>query len=488
MRLATNVCLPAAAGPWPAVLTRTPYSKDRSTDAGRYTGRGYARVVQDARGQFKSEGAYRAFDDDPNDGYDTVEWIAKQPWSNGKVGMEGGSAPGIAANMAALAAPPHLVCLFVVKAVPSRYQYSQYPGGVFLEDMNDRWLAGRGLPPVPGPRPRFRDYDETARRLDMTRVWNRVTVPAYNAGGWYDIFLQGNIDMFTGLQEHGAGEARGHQKLVMSATAHGELSGSVKYPAEAAQLPENAQMRWFDRWLKGEDNGIDREPAVRYYMMGANEWRTSGSWPPAHTVSRYYLTDSGKLSLTLPPAGARWSGYTYDPRNPVATLGGNNLFLPKGPVDQRPASGRADVLKFETPPLAASVDIVGPVTADLWVATDAEDTDFMAKLVDVYPDGYEALVLDQAFRLRYRESLEKPVRAAKNMPYRITVNLWSTALRFLPGHKIAIHIASSNSPRFERHSNTWEPVDSYERAAVAHNRVYRDREHPSALLLPVVDR
>ncbi len=487
VKLATNVCLPDGEGRYPAVLTRTPYNKDRQAPAAsrNYTSRKFARVMQDVRGLFKSEGKYRPWIDDVNDGYDTVEWIAAQSWSDGKIGMVGGSAPGITANMAALAAPPHLTCIYVTRAIPSAYQYGSYPGGVFLEDMNDKWLSGRGILPTPGPRPRIRDYDETARLTDMTRVWEKVTVPAYNVGGWYDIFLQGNIDMFTGLQAHGGGKARGNQKLVMNASGHGALSGEVEYPATAASVPEKAETRWFDYWLKGIDNGIMKEPPVNYYVMGANEWRTAAAWPPPSTATRYYLSGT-ELTLTVPADKSRYSTYTYDPRNPVPTIGGNNLTLPKGPMDQRPVSSRPDVLKFETPALTKAVEITGPIYADLWVSTDAEDTDYMAKLVDVYPNGYEAMVMDQALRLRYRDSFEHPVRAEKDKPYRVRIDLWSTALRFQPGHKIALHVSSSNSPRFERHSNTWLPVPSYKEAAVAHNRVYRDKDHASALVLPVV--
>ena len=487
VKLATNICLPDGEARWPTVLTRTPYDKDRQEPAAsrNYTDRKYVRVVQDVRGLFKSEGKYRPWTDDINDGYDTVEWIAAQSWSDGKIGMVGGSAPAISANMAALSAPPHLTCLFVTKAIPSAYQYASYPGGVFLEDMNDKWLNGRGILPTPGPRPRIRDYDDAARQGDMTRVWQKVTVPTYNVGGWYDIFLQGNIDMFTGLQAHGGGKARGNQKLVMNASGHGKLQGEVEYPADAPRVPENAESRWFDYWLKGIDNGIMKEPPVNYYMMGANDWRTAAVWPPPAAATRYYLSGA-ELALAAPAGKSQFSSYSYDPRNPVPTVGGNNLTLPKGPMDQRKVSSRPDVLKFETASLTTAVEIAGPVYADLWVATDAEDTDFMAKLVDVYPNGNEALVLDQALRLRYRDSFEHPVRVEKNTPYRVRIDLWSTALRFQAGHKIALHISSSNSPRFERHSNTWLPTASYADSAVAHNRVYRDMDHASALVLPVM--
>jgi putative CocE/NonD family hydrolase len=260
-----------------------------------------------------------------------------------------------------------------------------------------------------------------------------------------------------------------------------------------AELP----MRWFDHWLKGIDNGVDREPPVSYFMMGdtfdkdapGNEWRTSDVWPPKSEITGYYLQAGGKLSKTAPTDDDSSAGaadtFTYDPKDPVPTLGGNNLLLPLGPMDQREVSKRPDVLKYETEPLAEAVEIAGPVVAELAVSTDAEDTDFCVKLVDVYPNGYEALVLDQASRLRFRDGLNRMVKAEKGKVYHIKVDLWSTALVFNKGHKIALHVTSSNNPRFEPHSNTWEPVASYDQAVKAKNSVHHSAGHTSRLMLPV---
>jgi putative CocE/NonD family hydrolase len=242
--------------------------------------------------------------------------------------------------------------------------------------------------------------------------------------------------------------------------------------------------------MKGVDNGIMKEPAVRYYMMGdtfdkaapGNQWRTADSWPPTSTATSYYLAASHTLTQTKPPAHEKLT-FVYDPKDPVPSVGGNNLMMDRGPMDQRKVSSRPDVLKFETEPLKQPVEIAGHVTAELSVSTDAEDTDFMVKLIDVYPNGYEALVLDEAFRLRYFESLLKPMHVEKNKVYPITVDLWSTALVFNTGHKIAVHVSSSNSPRFEAHSNTWEPLKSYDQAVKANNTVFIDGR--SKLVLPV---
>lgn len=494
IRLATSIYVPPGEGPWPVILTRTPYGKDLMYGPAaqkQYLENGYVRVVQDVRGKFKSEGKYAAFTDDMEDGYDTVEWVAKQPWSNGKVGMFGPSAMGITTNLAAMTAPPHLVAAFVQVAPPSTFRYSTYPGGVFLKNLNEEWLRRQGVPPPDVPRPIIRNYDEDARRHDMANYLDKVNIPMYNVGGWYDIFLQGSIDSYTSLQTKAGPKARGNQKLMMGAFGHGGLSGDLKYPPEAGNLAMGETVRWFDYWMKGIDNGIMKEPAVRYYLMGdtfdksapGNAWKTAANWPPPATATSYYLTASHTLS-NAKPSGHEQLTYVYDPSDPVPSIGGGNLMMDRGPMDQRKVSSRKDVLKFETEPLRQPVEITGQVAAELVVSTDAEDTDFMVKLVDVYPNGYEALVLDEAFRMRYWHGLlDPPAHIERNKVYPIKVDLWSTALVFNTGHKIAVHIQSSNSPRFEPNSNTWTPVKSYAESVKANNTVHLDGR--SRIVLPV---
>jgi predicted acyl esterase len=497
VKLATNVYLPDGDGPWPVVLTRTPYGKDgRFGGPGEsepYLKRGYVRIVQDCRGRFASEGEYRAFIDDMDDGYDTVEWAAAQPWSTGKIGMTGGSAMGITTNQAAMSGAPHLVCGVVFVAHGSSYRYSGYPGGVFLKNLNEEWLRAQGVPPADVPRPIHREYGEADRKRDIHHYWSQIKTPMINIGGWYDIFSQGNIDTFVGLQHEGAEPAKGNQKLVMGAFGHGRLAGDLKYPEDAARRDNELSMNWFDYWLKGIKNDVIDEPAVRYYMMGdtrdpqapGNEWRTAEDWPPTSAATPYYLHAGGRLALAEPAADGGNDSLISDPRNPVPTVGGNNLLLPLGPMDQRKLGQRPDLIVYQTEPLSAPVEIAGRVSAELTVSTDAEDTDFCVKLVDVYPDGYQALMLDQAFRLRYRAGFDKPVRAEPGKTYPIKVDLWSTALVFNRGHRIALHVASSNAPRFEPHSNTWEPVASYDQAFKATNMIHHRAGAASRLVLPV---
>lgn len=487
VKLATDVYLPEGKGRWPVVLTRTPYGKGNGDPL--WTNNGYVFVAQDCRGRFKSEGKYAPFMDDHLDGYDTIEWIAKQPWSNGKVGMTGGSAMGITANQAAITAPPHLVAMYVQVAPASAYQHAVYTGGVFRKEMNEQWLQRQNAADL--LKLTFDHYkDDGYLSIREGRLhWERVQVPVYNVGGWYDIFAQGNIDNFVGLQTRGGGLAAGNQKLMMGPWAHGQVE-EVKYPNAAL----DTAVRWFDYWLKGINNGIMDEPPVRYYAMGdttdakapGNEWRTAAAWPvPAKTTS-YFLQANGHLSEALPDETKSSSVYQYDPKNPVLTVGGALLFGKKGPMDQRVIGARKDVLKFATAPLAAPVEITGPVTVELWAESDAPDTDWTAKLVDVYPDGAERLVLDSALRARFREGFDREVFMKKGEVYKFKVDLWSTSLVFNKGHRLALHVSSSNDPRFDPNPNTGKPMRADNETRVATNTIHHSRAYASRILLPVV--
>jgi uncharacterized protein len=506
VKLATGIYLPE--GPegkarWPVVLIRTPYGKNtQATSNAVWTARGFVLVVQDCRGKFKSEGEYRPFVDDGADGYDTVEWIAKQPWSNGKVGMFGASAMGITTNLAAMMNPPHLTAGFVMVARSSIYNQSAFLGGVYRKELNDRWLKSQNAESVITETLKHNVYDGFYDSNEMSKHWQEIRIPIYNWGGWYDIFDQGNIDNFVGLQQKGGGQAAGHQKLTMGPWGHGQID-EVKYPENAGgvfgKISLDAALRWFEYWLQGKDNGIMSEPSVRYYVMGdatdpnapGNEWRTAQSWPvPAKTAS-YFLSAGGALSEKQPggpespESKDSTDTYNYDPKNPVPTIGGGNLYIKKGPMDQRAIGDRKDILKFTTPALAAPVEVTGRVTVELWAESDAPDTDFMAKLIDVYPDGTERLVLDSATRARFREGLDHEVFMKKGEVYRFSIDLWSTSIIFNKGHRIAVHITSSNDPRFDPNPNTGKPVRADGETRVAKNTIHHDQAHASRVLLPI---
>jgi len=504
VKLATDVYIPEAqnnsGGPWPVILMRTPYNKDpMGAQSRQWITNGYVFVVQDCRGRFKSEGKYMPFMDDHLDGYDAVEWAAKQPWSNGKVGMIGASAMGITANQASITAPPHLVAMYVMVAPASAYQHAIYTGGVLRKEMNEQWLKAQNAMDVLNLT--FQHYkDDGYVHIREGRLhWEKVRVPVYNWGGWYDIFGQGNIDNFVGLQNRGGGMALGNQKLMMGPWAHGQLE-EVKYPPNSgADLMTSMRgqaepLRWFDYWLKGASNGIMDEPPVKYYVMGdttdpkapGNEWRTAQSWPPPSKITSYFLQPNGRLSEGIVAETKSSNTYQYDPKNPVPTVGGALLFGKKGPLDQRAIGERKDVLKFATAPLEAPIEVTGQVTVELWAESDCPDTDWTAKLVDVYPDGTERLVLDSALRARFREGFDREVFMKKGEVYKFKIDLWSTSLIFNKGHSIAVHISSSNDPRFDPNPNTGKAMRADGETRVATNTIHHSLAHPSRILLPVV--
>jgi len=501
VRLATSVFLPEGDGPWPTIIQRTPYNKATyARTAPRYTGEGYAYVLQDSRGIHKSEGDYFPFESDMPDGYDTIEWIAKQSWCDGKVGITGASAMGIAANLAAASDPPHLVAAFVIVAPEGLFNQSRFIGGVFKESHAGGWMKRQGAEDqIPALKKRVL-MDDRWRATDFVFHRHNVDIPMYNVGGWYDIFAQGNLNNFMDLQANGREGAKGNQKLLMGPFGHGQLAGGLSYP-ESGSLGGfwDVEKRWFDHWLKGEDNGIMDEPAVRYYMMASaeksaisekNRWIEAESWPPESTPQRLYLHGNGTLGLTAPVEQNAPTIYPADPANPVPTKGGANLGGELGPVDQRAIGDRPDYLRFTSEPLAEDVVVAGHIEVELWAATDGPDTDFMVKLVDVYPDGYEATILDNPLRARYRHGRNSAADVkmmTPGQPEKLVIDLWSTAQTFEKGHRIAVHVSSSNYPRFEVNPNTGEaPGENKISPRIAQNSIYHDAAHPSAIVLPVV--
>lgn len=504
IKLAANVYKPQGTGPWPVIVERTPYLKDgrMSFVATRYVKAGYVFVMQDVRGKGHSEGHYIAFANDIDDGYDTVEWIAKQPWSNGAIGMTGGSAMGITTNMAAIAAPPHLKAAYVIVA-PSDMAIGTFINGAYKDKDNGGWLKMQGVSDEVIAAGRARaTRNELAERNNIAPGLQYVRIPMYNVGGWYDIFEQGNIDNFVYLQNRGASGAHGNQKLALGPFGHGPLSGGLTYPGRdnlfAMLASGDEEIRWFDYWLKGTQNGIMDEPPVSYFMMGPaekgavsalNRLLHAANWPVAHRDMRYYLTGARELTTATPSAPAAKLSYRFDPAKPAPTVGGANLTFDRGPMDQRTVGQRGDYIRFATPVLDKDVVVTGRVSLDLYAATDGPDTDFDARLVDVYPDGYEALVLEAPIRARYRNgSLPDDIKMmTPGAPEKLTIDLWSTALTFAKGHRIALHITSSNSPRFDVNPNNGDlPGLGTAKPRVATNTIYFDKDHPSALVLPIV--
>lgn len=510
VKLATDFYLPAGPGPWPAVLARTPYNKDFGLEAHKqFTTRGYAFVVQDSRGRFKSEGPIMAYDTDGwsgglGDGYDTVEWIATQPWANGKVGTWGGSALSIAQYLMAGASPPHLMAQHLNVGAPSMYRDIVYRDGVFRKNLIEEWLKSQKFDPAQLQAWKSHPTEDTYwLERDTPSRWGKVNAAGVHIGGWYDAFTQGVLNAYLGYQKKGGPQARGNQKLILGPWPHAVFqrqAGIVEFPtnAVAPPVPLHDPLLFFDHFLKGVDNGFAKLPSVAYYTMGdtsvrdapGNVWRTAPSWPPDSRKEIWRLGANGRL---LDPPAARaeknasFLAYAYDPANPTPTEGGNHGgTLQTGPRDQRIVETRQDMILFTTEPLSQPKEVTGRVRAKLWVASDCLDTDFTVKLCDVRPDGLVLNICDGLVRMKYRHSLRKPELIRPGTIYPVEVDLWSTSYVFDAGHRLRVEVASANFPAYEANPNTGENPDQAHSPRVAHNRVYVNASHPSQIILPVV--
>ena len=538
--LRADIYRPKAEGKFPVLLVRTPYDKTGSMGFGlRGAAHGYVVISQDVRGRFASEGDWYPFKNESQDGYDTVEWAGTLPYSNGKVGMFGGSYVGATQYLAALAKPPHLSGICPTVTASNYHDGWTYQGGAFEQWFNESWSTGlatntlrrrieqnghalEGTQTLPlmdysvldtasaaGIAPYFTDwlahpsYDDYWKQWSIEDHYAQIQVPVFGIGAWYDIFLGGTLRNYVRLKtEAGTDAARRGQRLAISVGGHAggpRKVGAVDFGDKLPVDGDGQMLRWYDWLLKGEANGTDHEKPVSIFVMGKNVWRDEDDWPLARAkMTRYYLHSAGPANglegkgtlSTVAPGEEKSDQYVYDPNNAVPTIGGSLCCgaLPTGigPEDQRPAEGRADVLVFTTPAFALDSEVTGPVTADLWVSTSAVDTDFTAKLVDVWPNGFAQNLTEGILRLRYRNSQEKPELANPGETYRITVDLWATSNVFLAGHKLRLEISSSNFPRFDRNLNTGEEQARGTRMVKATNVIFHDKAHPSALVLPMV--
>lgn len=504
IRLNTDVYYPQnGLDPWPVLLFRTPYGID-SDHIGYMAQYGYVCVCQDTRGRYGSEGTDELYRDDGwgpyhTDGLETVNWILDQAWCNGRIGTLGGSARGITQNMLAGALPDSVRCMSVSVAAANLYEHAAFPGGSFRKYDMEGWLNGLGSGRLIDSLYAHPNDGEWWSWMNPESRHHLETIPTFQYGGWFDLFLQGNIDSFTGLQYGGDAGAAGNQKLLIGPWAHtlGTTQvGQLEFPDAGFDTPEaliGSQEEWFDHWIWEIPNGIMETPPVAYYLMGdvddpgapGNEWLTTPDWPPPSQAVAYYLRDDGHLSSTPPSETEPPETYAYDPQHPVPTIGGGNLILPNGPYDQNPVLSRADVLVYQTEPLPAPVEITGPVIVNLFASSDRVDTDFTAKLCDVYPDGRAMLICDGILRARHRLSMESEDFLVPGEVYSFTIDLWETAIVFNAGHRILVAVSSSNYPRFDANPNTGDPFMQHDTTLVATNTVYHDPAYPSNLLLPV---
>lgn len=504
-QLATSVWFPSRTGRWPAILVRTPYNRDAIVPGypAFFVSYDYAAVAQDVRGRYASSGFYTPFRDDGwgehRDGYDTVEWIAAQTWSDGHVGTYGGSALAIVQYMMAGLPPPHLDAAWAIVGAPDAYAQMVFQGGGYRKELVDGWLTAQNALYM---QEQYRQHPDRDAYWDEQNLFTRlsyVTTPIYHYGGWFDIFGQGTVDAFRRLQGEAAPGALWNQKLRMGPWSHSGLGlnacGQSIYPFTALDDPNPDTIRWFDFWLKGKDTGIMDEPPVREYVMGAdglfsrapgNVWRTLPGWPPPSSPWKYYLQPARKLDVAPPSASGGSDTFTYNPSNPAPTVGGPNLTIAAGPYDQAPIESRNDILSYTTAPLGTAVDVTGHVELHLFASSIATDTDWTAKLVDVYPSGRAMSVTDGVLRARHRLSESSETLLVPGQVYEYVVDLWTTSLVFDAGHRIRVEISSSNDTRFDPNPNTGHAFRADAVTQSATNTIWHDAARASYLLLPVV--
>ena len=540
--LRADIYRPKGEGKFPVLLQRTPYDKTNGRDFGRRGAeRGYVVVFQDTRGRYASDGEFYTFKNEPNDGYDTVEWAAALPYANGKVGMFGGSYVGATQFLAAVTHPPHLAGITPNVTASNYHDGWTYQGGAFEQWFNQSWSSGltedtlrrasgkltdpvkwdtvlpltaypmREMPEGKGLAPYYADWlahpddDDYWKTLSIEQRYSQIQVPVFNIAAWYDIFLGGSLRNYELLKSKGGSEAaRKGQRLLVTIGGHaggweqrkiGEVDFGEKAPIDA----DGWTLDWYDAILGGASNEFASSKPVRIFVMGRNEWRDEDDWPLARAkATKYFLHSGGRANSaagdgtlsTAEPAAESKDTFLYDPANPVPTVGGplccRGDLLKPGPFNQKEVEQRKDVLVYSTPALEHDLEVTGPVTAELYVTTSAVDTDFTAKLVDVWPNGFAQNLTEGILRLRYRDSQEKATLAKPGAVYKISLDLWATSNVFLAGHKLRLEISSSNFPRFDRNLNTGEVQATATRMIRATNTVLHDKEHPSALLLPVV--
>lgn len=543
---------PAAPGSpvqrYPAILLRTPYLKTsrEAFELGAYfASHGYVVVWMDVRGRGDSDGRFVPYRHDGQDGYDAIEWCARQPWCDGNVGTMGGSYLARIQWLTAVLRPPHLRAMITLVSPsdpfvevptgtegPMHICWRHLVSGRVVQNLEVvDWMKvyehlplltmdealGRSLP----------DWREALSHPTLDDYWkpicyqdkfHEVDVPVLHISGWYDDEQIGTLRNFIGMTRNGrTAAARAAQKLLMGPWTHQvnkeRKIGEIDFGPQAIIDLRQYELRWFDYWLKGIDTGIMREPPVRIFVMGVNRWRDENEWPLARTQwTRYYLHSRGRANSrfgdgwlsTDPPAGAaRRHGppplepepvaapeppdcYLYDPSRPVPFITDPTSSQIGGPDDYSAVERRDDVLVYTSAPLEEDLEVTGPVQVELYASSSAVDTDFTAKLLDVWPNGFAQRLVDGIVRARYREGFDREVFLEPGRIYRFNIDLWNTSHVFRRGHAIRLEISSSAFPKYDRNLNTGGPIATETRMIVAEQRIYHDPEHPSCVILPVI--
>ena len=550
--LYADVYRPSSGGPLPVLLMRLPYDKTQAANVtyrhpSWYASHGYMVVAQDTRGRWRSEGDFYPFAYEAEDGYDTVEWAASLPHSNGRVGTYGFSYDGATQLQAALKRPPSLRTICPGFTGSQYYEGWAYKAGAFALAFNASWAtnlamddarrrgddaatqsllaAFLGAPAFYGHLPLkeypplvqsdlgryFFDwmdhpsYDDYWCRWSVDEDYSRIDVAALHTSGWYDAFVGGTVKNYEGLRRGAASEAsRYAQKLLLGPWYHlpwSRLTGAADFGPEARNTVDDLQLRWFDQFLRDEDTGVLESP-VTFFLMGRNRWMDERYWPPEGTERRdYYLRSEGSANSingdgrldVEPPGRERPDVYTYDPLFPVPSVGGHSGFVPvvapMGPADQAGVEVLNGVLVYTSAPLEKDLTVIGPVSVTLHAASSAPDTDFTAKLCVVSPEGRSTNILEGIIRARYRKSSTEPSPIAPDEVYEYRIDLGPTAYVFEVGHHVRLQVSSSDFPQWDRNLNTGGPLgqEGITQARVATQTVLHDADHPSRLTLSVVE-
>jgi putative CocE/NonD family hydrolase len=575
VKLATDIYRPARGGTaisdrMPVVLHRTPYDKSavETVKLAEYFARhGYVSITQDTRGRHRSEGVFsKYYKFDAYDGYDTIEWAAKLPYANGRVGMWGTSYAAHTQADASKLNPPSLRTMVVnMGGMSNAWNHSVRFDGAFelgrqltwaweqiIQDTKDPvvkemltkekvtdWYTALPLRKGQNPlsvAPNFEGYYfEEATNSDYDKGWERIglnweeyykqtaDVPMVHIGGWYDIYLRGTIENYQELSKL----KKSPMHLMIGAwTHHGNTrsyAGDVEFGPESAIVDFDTEyhLRWFDHYLKDVPNGLEKDAPIRLFVMGTGDghkdkagrlvhggqWRDATQWPLAATqFTKYYLHADGSLSPRAPSSEAPVTTFTFDPRHPVPTIGGGvSRRLNDGAFNQRerpdfpgsqapylPLRARRDVLVYETGPLAEDVQVIGPIEVKLYASSTGTDTDFTAKLVDVYPpsadfpQGFDMNLTDGIIRARYRDDSKTQKLMKPGTVYELTIRPFATANVFKKGHRIRVDISSSNFPRFDVNPNTGEPLGENRRVMIVDNSIYHSAKYASNIVLPLV--
>ncbi|MCG2624779.1 CocE/NonD family hydrolase [Arthrobacter sp. I2-34] len=550
--LAATVYRRSSGEPRPVLLVRTPYNEQmsRTLPVAPALEAGFAVVVQNCRGTARSEGELWAFENETQDGLDTIEWLLGQPWSNGQVCMFGPSYLGMSQLAVSGHRPKGLAAIVPIVAThhyrdglvfnQGALQLGQALGWHTLktaQTLGERATRGEDVGSQLGAFfAMTRDMESSYRTLPLTALsaisdvlpswtkwleqetepdyWKRISyadrrtrteVPALHVGGWFDLFLRGTLDNFTTISQGAeSAEARANQHLIIGPWTHADYTGAAGElffgagSALAVRLEEQ-QLRFLRESVDGTPTTL---PTVQIFVMGANVWRVENEWPLARTDwQKWYLQPGGGLSPQEPAPGAddddRWLGFTHDPHHPVPTVGGGTLiqggpdggagYMP-GPRDQRGLDARTDILRFTGPVLEQDMEVTGPLRVTLHAATSARDTDFTAKLIDVWPDGRALGVADGIVRARYRHGMDEPAPVEPGQVYEYTIDLAATSQVFKKGHRLRVDIASSNFPCYDRNSGSGKPAGDVtaEDFTTAEQQIFCSAAHPSYIHLPVI--